>query len=446
MLPSYAYFGIGLASAVAASPKTMEERVGPEGTRDIGNLIITAENTLNGTLPSDNPKIQDHFLNLSIHNYYNSNKMNVYITGLDVNDYVVMLNSSGEFYYPDPHGSTIPVPIPKEVGVDIPIPYRPDPTTNLTIPDYITSGRVYIADGELEFFVLVNDLGNVSLVQPSVANPADPSANVSWGFTELTNIAAGITADLSFVDFVGIPFGMRLTLGDGEVQTVRGLGADCLGTICDELTEQASIDGQPWDKMCVFREDDGKLLRVLSPNSYVASYPNAMIDYYTQYVDDVYEKYSTEDLIVDTQGFGLVPCRVEGGDQFVCEGDDRPFPKPTTADIWGCNSGPFAHVGDALHLAIVARMCAAFYRTELLLPGGNVTPSLCTSSYYTVEPTSYYSKFVHECELDGRGYAFSYDDVGPTGCENPAGLVAGPDPQLLEIFIAGGIHPGSNTA
>lgn len=221
------------------------------------------------------------------------------------------------------------------------------------------------------------------------------------------------------------------------MQTVEGLATEtAVADICNAMIDQAAQDGQPWDQMCVTRSTDGLPLRILAPNMYLASNPGSMDAYWASYVDDVYAKYTDEDLIIDTQGVsGQVPCRVTGEEMW-CEGDVLPYPKPTAADIFGCNSGPFANVGDDLHKAILARMCAAFHRSELLIDGGNVTPALGADGYYTVDPTSHYSRLVHEYETDGLGYAFSYDDVNPHG-ENAAGVVAGLEPQVLEIFIGG---------
>ncbi|RWA06910.1 hypothetical protein EKO27_g8203 [Xylaria grammica] len=72
----------------------------------------------------------------------------------------------------------------------------------------------------------------------------------------------------------------------------------------------------------------------------------------------------------------------------------------------------------------------------LLLPGGNVQPSLGAASYYTVSPTSHYSRVVHQYEVNGIGYAFSYDDVNPDG-ENASGTVAGDNPTLLKVTVGG---------
>ena len=159
----------------------------------------------------------------------------------------------------------------------------------------------------------------------------------------------------------------------------------------------------------------------------------------------MWEKYSQEDLTINTQGeAGEVKCRVEG-DELTCEGDNRGYVKPTVLDIWGCNSGPFTvQEGDnGVHEAIVPRLCAAFHRTTLLMEGGNVQPGLSSDAYYTNNPTSHYSRLVHENEVDGLGYSFSYDDVNPDG-ENAAGVVSGPDPKVLEVVIGGFTNNATN--
>jgi hypothetical protein len=134
----------------------------------------------------------------------------------------------------------------------------------------------------------------------------------------------------------------------------------------------------------------------------------------------------------------LVGCNVQGGSNLFCAGDNRSYSKPSAQDIFGCNSGPFAIIdGDnAIHQAVVPRLCAAFNRGTLLETGGNVQPSLSSDFYYLTSPNNHYSRIVHQHEADGLGYAFAYDDVNPDG-ENQAGLVAGPDPQLLHIVVGG---------
>jgi hypothetical protein len=121
-----------------------------------------------------------------------------------------------------------------------------------------------------------------------------------------------------------------------------------------------------------------------------------------------------------------------------CEGDSRPYSKPTEADIFGCNSGPFTVEAsdNDVHSRVVARLCAAFVRSTLLLDGGDVQPSLPATSYYQASPADWYASFVHKYELDGFGYAFSYDDVNPAN-EDESGTVADPNPQSLQVVVGG---------
>jgi hypothetical protein len=62
---------------------------------------------------------------------------------------------------------------------------------------------------------------------------------------------------------------------------------------------------------------------------------------------------------------------------------------------------------------------------------------LPSTDYYTVTPTNYFGKLVHQYELDGLGYAFPYDDVAPTGDTGVAGLVSDANPEVLTVIIKG---------
>ncbi|KAL7619483.1 hypothetical protein AAE478_010022 [Parahypoxylon ruwenzoriense] len=400
-----------------------------------GDLVITKENTVNGTYVFENMTTASNPLKISLVNNFGGGQLNAYVTGLDTSGAVVMLSTDGTWYHPNPAGSQTPVAIDGSVAIAL---NGQGQTTEFNLPDYISSGRIWIAEGNLQFFTVASADGRALIVEPAAANPSDPSSAVNWGFVELTNTEqGGIYANISFVDFVGLVMGMTLTLGSGETQTVQGLRQNAITDICNELRNQASKDGQPWDKLCV-TDANGNPLRILSPNLYLSIDPSAMADYYDSYVDRVWQKYSSEDLTINTQtGAGNVACRVNGK-QLQCNGDNRGYPKPTVIDIWGCNSGPFSiqQEDNDIHRAVVPRLCAAFYRTTLLLDGGSVQPSLGRDTYYTNDPTSHYSRIVHEYELDGRGYAFSYDDVNPDG-QNEAGVVSGPNPQTLQLTVGG---------
>jgi hypothetical protein len=334
-------------------------------------------------------------------NNFSGGPIKAYISGLDSNNKVVFVKPDGSLLYPTARGSPTPVEVSND-DIAIRLPPRGG-KFKLNIPP-LSSGRVYFAEGSLRFFMVRTDDGE-GVVQPSASNLADPSVETNWGFVEFTyNPNGSVFANISYVDFVGFLLSMALTTKDGTAsQVTKGLSADAVGAICSGLASQGKRDQRNWGAMCIASRS-GVPIRVLSPNSYHEIRPEVFADYWKNYVDNVWRKYSGNPLTVDSQGtLGKFKCRVMGARLF-CDGDGYSYSKPTTEDIWGCNTGPFARRGDRpVHVAFISRFCAAFHRTTFLDNGGNVQPSLPASSYYKSHPTNHYSRLIHEYEVDGRG-------------------------------------------
>ncbi|KAI9896359.1 hypothetical protein N3K66_008531 [Trichothecium roseum] len=433
---------LGSAASVSAlavrGPNTTPDgylKVYPGGIKD---LIVSEETTLNGTYKGDEPLVVPpaevkaastlpfHFVN----NF--GSAVNAYMTGTDESGRVAFVRGDGSLYYPSSGGSGTPVGIN---GDDIKIPLAAGQTLDMTLPISLTSGRVYFAAGDLAFAVVSTPNGE-GIVQPAPNNPADPSAGVNWGFVELTLLPNGtIYANISYVDFVGMPLGMKLDVNGGDAQTAYGVSAGAVSAICNDLSNQQGADGRPWGALCMAGSNGP--VRALAPTGYTDIDANGFATYWDQYGNDVWGKYTNQDLIIDTQGgAGKVTCRVSG-DTLNCNGDNRGYNRPTARDIWGCDSGPFGkQAGDNdVHLAVIPRLCAAFVRTTLLLDGGDTQPNLPGTSYYTADPTNHYSRIVHSHEVDGKGYAFAYDDVNPNGTENASGTVSHGSPSALTVYI-----------
>ncbi|KAK3180072.1 hypothetical protein K4F52_008564 [Lecanicillium sp. MT-2017a] len=434
-----------LAGAAMAAPSVhiraaaSDSTVARPGT--VADMEVTKENTLNGTSNEDKQGVttfsdisaQVKQIPLELVNNFGGGQVNAYIQGKDSQGRVVFVRADGSLVYPTSGGSAQPVPIRE--NIKIPLPGRGQ-RLRMNLPIALDSGRIYFAEGELQFGMVRTGDGGDGLVQPSVTNLSDPSAGINWGFVELTYTPQGaIFANISYVDFVGMILSMGLTSTDGNApQITRGLDAGAMPAICDGVRQQGNRDGRPWGKMCITNQS-GNPVRVLSPNDYSVIDHQGFADYWTDYVNRVYDKYSREPLVINTQtGAGRVNCRVSGN-QMRCDRDERPYNKPSAEDIWGCNGGPFENTGSDLHKANLARLCAAFVRSTLLLDGGNVTPSLGSSHYYKVDPTNHYSRLVHEHEVDGKGYAFPYDDVNPDGNENASGTVATGNPDTLTVYV-----------
>jgi len=231
---------------------------------------------------------------------------------------------------------------------------------------------------------------------------------------------------------------VALTLTDtsNATQHVSGLPASGPQTIANGLRAQTAVDGRRWSSLIV-NDKSGNLLRILSPNSGILLNPTWFQTYWTDYVNQVYSHYTSQKLTVNTQAsYGNVTGQV-GSLGNLNFGAGGLFPKPTAADIFSCNSGPFATGSNAETNVIIPRVSAAFNRSTLLL--SNTTPNGTNrTQYYTNPTTNHYARIVHAANLDGLGYAFPYDDVTPDNGVAQEGAVFSFAPSSLTVTVGGG--------
>lgn len=239
-------------------------------------------------------------------------------------------------------------------------------------------------------------------------------------------------ANISYVDFVSIPIALTLNTVNSGTSHVSGMAVDGLQRVADGMRQQQQADGRGWDQLIVNRTGTNQVLRVLSPNQGLVTNPGLFAGYYDGYVNEVYSRFQSEELAIDTQAAsGVVRARA-AGDVFNFSGSQ--FPRPSTQDIFSCSTGPFATGSNAQTNAIIPRLAAAFNRSTLLLTNSIPAPS---NLYYQNPITNHYSRIVHQANLDGKGYAFPYDDVQPSGGADQSGEVHAGDPTLFTVAVGG---------
>jgi hypothetical protein len=86
---------------------------------------------------------------------------------------------------------------------------------------------------------------------------------------------------------------------------------------------------------------------------------------------------------------------------------------------------------------ITTRLAAALNRTTLLIDS-NQPDGENPSNYYVNSPTNHYARTVDAVNLDGRGYAFLYDDVVPTGSADQSWAVYDQHLASLTVVVGGG--------
>jgi hypothetical protein len=371
-------------------------------------------------------------LAIGLVNNTGSDTVYAYVTGqaLDNNNALMLLEADGQTpYYPSsPSSTNQPVP----VNCAIPLNASGGAARPITIP-HLAGARIWFSIGSPLTFQLNP---GPALVEPSVTNPSDPNIDVQWDFAELTYNSAQLFANISMVDFAAIPIGLSLTDSSGGQQTAAGLPNGGLDTVCSGLSAQASADGQGWDQLIV--TNGGQNLRALSPTNGIVMNSGLFSGYYDGYVSQVWSRYSSATLSVDTQAsYGTVTGQVSGG-ALTFSGVGS-FGPPAAADIFGCNSGPFSPAGmSAEMLAILPRLAAAFNRSTLLIDSSQPDGEN-PSDYYSNAVTNHYARIVHATAQDHRGYAFPYDDVAPTGGVDQSGAVSSGSPSLLTVTL-GSVH------
>lgn len=331
----------------------------------------------------------------------------------------VFIKADGTPYFPESPGDGA-VPITEDVAIPV------TGSTEVTVPRMYGARIYYVTDDKLEFLAVKGEGDKAAIAHPDFVNPDDANFGKNWTFAEFTLDPAQLYANISYVDFVAAPVGLKLDHAGGT-QEVPGLNAGAVDSIASALRE---ADGGKWGT-CV-QEANGKVIRILNPNHRPADFEG----YLEPYVDEVWAKYAGESLIIDSQrdDVGILEGKVEGEE--LVFGAER-FAKPSSVDIWGCNSGPFANNPDSdseQRKAIVPRLAAAFNRTTLLI--NNEQPhGEDPATFYQNAVTNHYARVVHENLPDGKGYAFAYDDVSSNAGEDHSGKVNHGEPELLTVTL-----------
>ncbi|MEY9877505.1 hypothetical protein ABH931_007029 [Streptacidiphilus sp. MAP12-33] len=350
-----------------------------------------------------------------------------YISGADTTGWPGFVTADGSFQrLPNPSATLTPTP---DYSIAL---GASGSSTTVNMAEYVIGGRVWFSTGnKIKFFV---NPGTVpGLVQPGFTS-SDPNWLTDWTFCEFTYNSANLYANISYVDLVASPISMQTT-GSVGTQTVSPLPAGALASIASGLISQHANDGAPWDTL-VAKDSSGAVLRVMAPTHATTDFGS----YWNPYLDQVWSRFTSTPLTVDTQSQGTFTGTVSGGVlTFSGLNDDGvAFTKPSAADIFSCNSGPLYNSGGDARGAVAARLGAALNRSTLLLAGGENQPGGVTASqYYGNAITNHYARLVHQYAT--IGYAFPYDDVGPTGSAPVDGHLQDPAPTSWTISLGSGV-------
>ena len=270
---------------------------------------------------------------------------------------------------------------------------------------------------------------------PNLANPNDPNQGIRFEMIELTNAANGMWANTTRVDSYQYPMGLEVW---GNSNFYKKVG---------ELKTHSQILSQ-WQSTvpAAFASCYDASKGIIHFPSKVAAFQTggAQANYFGSYIDAIWAKYTSGDLVFNAGDAGTWRGRVSGSTFTFTRTSDGQVAtisrKPTNTETME-GSGVLA-AGGQWDKVVQAQICAAINRhaIDLNLATG-VTQDFATSSkYYVTSPFNWYCKFWHQTDIsvDGMTYAFCYDDVF-----DKSSTINAPSPTRATITIGGfaGLNP-----
>ncbi|GIF05989.1 beta-1,3-glucanase family protein [Actinoplanes siamensis] len=315
-------------------------------------------------------------------------------------------------------GGAVPVPAP-DVSIDGP---ATGGSTTIKVPRNL-SGRLYFSFGQKLDFRLTTD----GLVQPAPWAGGDPNHDILFDWSEFTVNSSGLWLNSSQVDMFAVPHVVSVTGGAGVTSSTGEVVANGRQKVID------AIKASPDFAKSVVTRADGTVLRVLAPGK-AADAGLMSPTYLDSYISSAWSAYTSKTLTVTPftdQPNLKFSGRTSGDVMSFTDTSGKvvaSFTKPSTANVWGCD-GALGAPNDQVVGPIARTLCAALQRTTL--GRLDVQPSGTGADFYQGNPANLYAKVIHANMVDGKAYAFAFDDV-----QNQESLVHDGDPRTAAITFS----------
>jgi hypothetical protein len=330
--------------------------------------------------------------------------------------------TTGQFVHVDLNGNLIPMSLADNGALmKNGLPYSNyfhtlAETKSITIPA-INSARLMMSVGSPMYIWINQDVnGNIGYAGANIENPNDPNIDVTFDFGEFAILPPGsspqgIFVNTTRVDQFGFPVKLSVTGLDGFSQTV----GEPLTESRDELF--ARFIGESPAAFGPLAQAPYAPYRIVAPAhaTFMDGGPNAT--YLDAYVTQVWNQYTTQDLVIDLHnGWAPFTGRVSGNVFHFTDANGGSYwinGKPTTSMVLlgdGLLNDPSGASDVGKQLQLQAQMCAALNRQVAQRAFADWWNS--TYFYPAGQPANSFAKFWHDHSIDALSYGFAYDDVG----------------------------------
>lgn len=303
----------------------------------------------------------------------------------------------------------------------------------------ISSVRVYFSIASQLYIKFYDDGGYTG---PIYGGTTDVNYGITFEFIELTYSGDVIYINTSRVDSFNYPIGIELFAENdvyqksGELKTFEETGEEFLSSVPTEF--QGCYDST-----------NG---RIQFPTSTDAFKTGGDYENYSQtYIDAIWTKFKTEDLLFNGGGIGIWKGRVDDNDQLVLvgqadlDGSSGPYEgetgtissRPSTTEAWNGSGVLNEDNGNStVDKFLQAQICAAITRHAIDVDTEDVgyQDFQDSSRFYVTEPYNYYAKFWHQTGIsyDNKSYGFPYDDVA-----DQSSTLAASSPTKTTVYFGG---------
>ena len=281
------------------------------------------------------------------------------------------------------------------------------PNKTINIPA-IAGCRIFISVKSQLYFYFFGSTGAPSgYTAPNLSNTTDPNQGIRYEIIELTNGSNGLWTNTTRVDSYQYPMGLEVWGTNGYYKKVGELKTH------DQIVAQWKANAPTEFQGCI---DANGIIKFPSK---IAAFETggAYVDYLKPYIDAIWNKYASAELVFGVSNEGVWKGRVSGEQFNFTRSTDGATAvitrRPTNLEAME-GSGVMAS-GARLDLVIQAQICAAINRhaIDLNVASGVQQDFSVENNYYVTPLYNWYCKFWHQADVsyDKLTYAFCYDDV-----------------------------------
>jgi len=286
---------------------------------------------------------------------------------------------------------------------------------SVTIPP-IDSARILFSVGSPMYIrVVVGGDGRIAYAGANIQNPSDPNIDVIFDFGEMAILpkghpSQGIFVNTTRVDQFGFPLRLRVQGLNGYDETVGEPLTEGRDTLVQRFIAEVPAEFRG------LAQAPYAPYRIMAPAHATFTAGKANANYLQAYIDSVWARYRTQDLVFTLGGLGTFTGRVVG-DLFRFTGGNRGGTffingKPSTSMVLlgnGFLADPAGASEVGTQLQIQAQICAALNRHVVEHPANWHNAA---AFYPPGQPANWFAKFWHDHSIDNLAYGFAYDDVG----------------------------------